>query len=179
MQDSIYLRPMPVDDTDMIVAWRNRDFVRKNFIYQKPFTREGHLTWIRDQVETGHVVQFIICLQNGREIGSVYFRDIDRDKGVAEYGIFIGEEDALGRGYGTATARAALDYAFTKLHLRKIFLRFLADNIAAEKSYEHAGFRMTDHREIVLTQQGEREVCFMEISREQFPSDGNGGTEGP
>lgn len=173
MQDSIYLRPMTVDDTDMIVAWRNKDFVRKNFIYQEPFTREGHLAWIRDQVETGHVVQFVICLQDGREIGSVYFRDIDRVQGVAEYGIFIGEEDALGCGYGTAAARAALRHAFTKLHLYKVFLRFLAGNIAAEKSYEHAGFRMTGRKETVMTQRGKREVCFMEINREQFVADGN------
>lgn len=168
MQDTIYLRPMTVEDTDRIVAWRNKDFVQANFIYQEPFTREGHLSWIRNQVEKGHVVQFIICLTDGREIGSVYFRDIDRDAGTAEYGIFIGEEDALGRGYGTAAAKAALGYAFTKLHLQKVFLRFLTDNIAARKSYEHAGFVMTDRKETVITKQGRRGVCFMEIDREQF-----------
>lgn len=168
MQNVIYLRPMTVEDTDRIVTWRNKDFVWKNFIYQELFTREGHLSWIRDQVEPGHVVQFIICLQDGREIGSVYFRDIDMEKGSAEYGIFIGEEEALGCGYGTAAAKAALTYAFTKMNLRKIFLRFLADNIAAKKSYENAGFHMTDRTETVMTRQGEREVRFMEIDREQF-----------
>ena len=169
MQNTVYLRRMTAEDTDKIVAWRNKDFVQTNFIYQEPFTREGHLSWIRNQVEKGHVVQFIICLSGGREIGSVYFRDIDRDKGVAEYGIFIGEEDALGCGYGTAAARAALDYAFAKLCLRKVFLRFLADNIAAaRKSYEHAGFVMTDRKETVMTKQGRRGVCFMEINRERF-----------
>ncbi|MDE7260098.1 MAG: GNAT family N-acetyltransferase, partial [Lachnospiraceae bacterium] len=89
MQDVIYLRPMMVEDTDSIVTWRNRDFVRRNFIYQEPFTREGHLSWIRDQVETGRVVQFMICLPDDRAICRVYFRDIDRQEGVAEYGIFI------------------------------------------------------------------------------------------
>ena len=168
MQDVIYLRPMTVEDTDRIVTWRNRDFVRRNFIYQEPFTREGHLSWIQDQVETGHVVQFMICLSDDREIGSVYFRDIDRQEGVAEYGIFIGEEEALGRGYGTAAARLALRFAFEDMQLRTIFLRFLADNIAARKSYENAGFRMTDRKETVMTKQGEREVCFMEIDRRRF-----------
>ena len=162
-RQKVWLRPMTIADTARIVAWRNRDFVRKNFIYQEPFTEEGHLAWIRDQVETGHVVQFIICLSDGRQIGSVYFRDIDREKGTAEYGIFIGEEDALGCGYGTETAREALAYAFTELKLQKVFLRFLADNIGAGKSYEHAGFRLMDRRETVMTEQGEREVCFMEI----------------
>ena len=164
----VYLRFMEMDDTEKIITWHNRDFVRRNFIYQEPFTKEGHLAWIRNQVEPGHVVQFIICLSDGREIGSVYFRDIDREKGIAEYGIFIGEEDALGCGYGTQAAKAALEYAFTKLRLNKIFLRFLSDNIGAQKSYEYAGFCMMDWTETVMTMQGEREVRFMEIDRETW-----------
>lgn len=127
------------------------------------FTEQVHLSWIENQVKPGYVVQFIICLSDGREIGSVYFRDIDREEGTAEYGIFIGEEDALGCGYGTEAAKLALEYAFVELRLKKVFLRFLADNIGAQRSYEHAGFRLTDMREKVMTQQGEREVCFMEI----------------
>ena len=160
---SIRLRLMTIEDTEKIVTWRNRDFVRKNFIYQEPFTAEGHLSWIREQVETGRVVQFIICLSDGREIGSVYFRDIDREHAEVEYGIFIGEETALGCGYGTETAKQALAYAFTQLKLHKVFLRFLSDNISAMKSYEHAGFLLADRRESVMTRQGVREVRFMEL----------------
>jgi len=154
---------MTSEDTDKIVAWRNQDFVRKNFIYQELFTRQGHEAWIENQIKPGHVVQFVICLEDGREIGSVYFRDIDRTKGTAEYGIFIGEEDALGCGYGTQTAKEALVYAFTKLGLSKVFLRFYSDNIAAKKSYENAGFQMIDREERVMTMQGGRVVKFMEI----------------
>lgn len=166
--EQVYLRPMETDDTERIVNWRNHEWVRRNFIYQDLFTIEGHLNWIRTQVETGRVVQFIICLSGGREIGSVYFRDIDRDAGIAEYGIFIGEKDAVGCGYGTEAAREALKFAFTKLKLGRVFLRFLADNIGARRSYEHAGFRLTDRKETVMTLQGEREVCFMEIDREMW-----------
>ena len=162
----IYLRPMEINDTERIVNWRNQEWVRRNFIYQDPFTIEGHMNWVHTQIEPGYVVQFIICTKrDDRPIGSVYFRDIDRDDGTAEYGIFIGEKDAVGCGYGTVSAMEALKYAFTKLHLHKIFLRFLADNIAAQRSYENAGFRMTDQTETVTTSEGEREVRFMEIDR--------------
>ena len=57
----IYLRLMTREDTDRIVAWRNSDAVRKNFIYQALFTRESHENWIRTHVETGDAVQMIIC----------------------------------------------------------------------------------------------------------------------
>lgn len=204
--EKVYLRPITAADTAKIVTWRNKDFVRKNFIYQKPFTEEGHMAWLREQIEPGHVAQFIICVaaeegclrepdggtgnirpQNGadekscgtdREIGSVYLRDIDRAAGTAEYGIFIGEEEALGRGYGTQAAKRMLEYGFDTLGLKKIFLRFVEGNAGARKSYEKAGFRMIENRrETVGLEQGKREVFFMETERGAWESTNRLSTE--
>ena len=137
----IYLRPMTYEDTDLIVAWRNSDAVRKNFIYQALFTRESHENWIRNKVKTGEVVQMIICdLETDKPLGSVYIRDIDRHHNKAEYGIFIGESDARGRGVGTAAAKLMLQYCFEEEHLHRIYLRVFADNTRAIRSYEKAGF---------------------------------------
>ena len=122
----IYLRLMMREDTDLIVAWRNSEAVRRNFIYQELFTR---------------VVQMIICdADTDRPLGSVYIRDIDRRHNKAEYGIFIGEPDARGRGVGTAAARLMLRYCFEEQRLHRVYLRALAENLQAIRSYEKAGF---------------------------------------
>jgi len=140
-ETGIYLRLMTREDTDLIVRWRNSDAVRKNFIYQELFTREGHESWVRNKVETGQVVQAIICdISSDRPLGSVYIRDIDRRHNKAEYGIFIGEEDARGRGVGTAAARLMLRYCFEEEGLHRIYLRVFASNRQAIGSYEKAGF---------------------------------------
>ena len=137
----IYLRLMTYDDTEHIVAWRNSDSVRKNFIYQAMFTKESHENWIRTMVETGKVVQMIICMADtDLPIGSVYVRDIDKTHHKAEYGIFIGESKARGRGIGTAAARLMLRYCYEELELHRVYLRAYADNMAAIRSYEKAGF---------------------------------------
>lgn len=138
----IYLRPMTYEDTDRIVSWRNSDAVRKNFIYQELFTRQSHENWIRTRVETGDVVQMIIC-ESGTDmpIGSVYIRDIDRKHKKAEYGIFIGEPAARGRGLGTAAAKLMLRYCFEEEGLNRVYLRALAGNEQAIRSYEKAGFQ--------------------------------------
>lgn len=139
--ERIYLRPITMEDTDRIVAWRNEERVSKNFIYQEVFTRQGHENWMRTRVETGSVVQFIICeREDDRPVGSVYFRDIDRQNKKAEYGIFIGEADAAGKGIGSEAARLAVDYARDVLRLHKLMLRVFADNAGAVKSYRNAGF---------------------------------------
>ena len=160
----IYLRPMTEEDTDLIVRWRNEDFVRKNFIYQKPFTREGHLNWIRTMVDTGKVIQFIICTKEDEPVGSVYLRDIDRTHRKAEYGIFIGEKDALSRGYGTEAAKLMLRYSFEELKLHKLMLRVLAGNDRAKKSYENAGFVQEAYlKDDVYLEDGYRDVILMAV----------------
>ncbi|MCM1048752.1 MAG: GNAT family N-acetyltransferase [Clostridiales bacterium] len=163
----IYLRLMEVSDTEKIVKWRNNPRVRSKFIYQKPFTIEGHLNWIETQIKPGHVVQFIICEKvSGRAVGSTYLRDIDREKGCAECGIFIGEDDAVGRGYGAQALRLTLDYAFEKLKLKSTFVRIFETNMPSRKSSEKAGFRLIEgkHEDVVIDGVSRR-VIFMEADK--------------
>jgi RimJ/RimL family protein N-acetyltransferase len=92
-------------------------------------------------IETGKVVQMMICeRETGRAVGSVYIRDIEPIHQKAEYGIFIGEDDARGKGYGTAAARLMIKYCFEEMKLHRLFLRVYAENEQAIRSYEKAGF---------------------------------------
>ena len=127
------LRVMEKEDTDRIVGWRNQDFVRRCFIYQKDFTREGHENWIRTMIDTGLAVQFIICIGQ-RPVGSVYLRDIDRTHQKAEYGIFVGERDAWGQGAGTWAAGEMIRYAFEEEGLVKE--AYLRDEVFLEGKYK-------------------------------------------
>ena len=173
----IYLRPMTYEDTDRIVSWRNSDAVRKNFIYQELFTRQSHENWIRTRVETGDVVQMIIC-ESGTDkpLGSVYIRDIDRKHKKAEYGIFIGEPAARGRGLGTAAAKLMLRYCFEEEGLNRVYLRALADNEQAIRSYEKAGFYREGYlRKDVCIDGIYRDVVWMavlESDKERLPEGG-------
>lgn len=160
----IYLRLMDEKDTEDIIRWRNSEFVRRNFIYQKPFTKEGHENWIKTMIDTGKAIQFIICTKAGRPVGSVYLRDIDHAHHKAEYGIFIGEKDALGCGYGTQAAKLMISYAFTRLKLHKLMLRVLAENKQAYRSYEKAGFvREAYLRDEVFLEGKYKDVIYMAV----------------
>ena len=170
--EKVVLRPMGYEDTDLIVKWRNNERVRGNFIYRETFTAKGHENWIKTMVATGRVVQFIICEKKDmRPVGSVYFRDIDRIKKEAEYGIFLGEDDAAGKGYGTETARLACDYAFEKMGLKKLVLRVFTDNEAAVKSYRNAGFAEESLLKDVVCSDGEKkDMLFMSKGKETLVS---------
>lgn len=137
----ILIRTLEISDTDLIINWRNKDFVRKNFIYQDLFTRESHLNWYKNMVLTGRVYQFIIeDIAQNKPIGSIYLRDVDMINKKAEYGIFIGEKSALGQGFGTEAGELLLKFAFESLRLHKVFLRVFSCNKGAISSYQHIGF---------------------------------------
>lgn len=161
--EKIILRPITREDTPLIVKWRNTPSVRKNFIFRETFTEEMHERWLDTKVVSGEVVQYIIVEKSGnRPVGSVYFRDVDGKNRSAEYGIFIGEESARGKGLGSETARLFTDFGFAELGLHRISLRLLSGNLAAEKSYEKAGFvREGVFRDMVYLDGEYRDVVFM------------------
>ena len=140
--EKVILRPITDADTDDIVRWRNDPEVWRYFLFREPFTPEMHRAWLRDKVATGRVIQYIIIdRESGRSAGSVYFRDVDPKNESAEYGIFIGEADARGKGLGTETARLFTGFGLNVLRLHRISLKVLGGNEIARRSYEKAGFR--------------------------------------
>ncbi|MCR5011110.1 MAG: GNAT family N-acetyltransferase [Lachnospiraceae bacterium] len=156
------LRRMTVNDTENIIAWRNKPFVVERFIYKMPVTADDHRKWIREKVETGIVEQFVIVVkESGQEIGSVYLQKIDHEKHSAEYGIFIGEEDALGKGYGSEAMELILKYAEERLGISTVDLRVLEDNASAMHVYEKNGFKIVEEKECFYTEDGKKIIHMM------------------
>ena len=123
------------------MKWRNNEKVVQNFIYRKPISREEHICWMEQKVATGRVIQFIICdLQTDKPLGVVYIQNIEEEHSKAEEGIFLGEEEAFGRGIGTEAARLMVRYAFEILGLHKLSARVLAYNMASRRMHEGAGY---------------------------------------
>lgn len=161
----VFLRPIQMDDTPLILKWRNNPEVRKNFIFQEALTKEIHTNWMLTKVASGEVVQYIIILQDTHTpVGSVYLRDIDQMNLSAEFGIFIGEDSARGKGIGSVATRLFIQSMFSSLHLHKIFLRVLADNSQAYNSYLNAGFKLEGiSRDMVYLNNAYKNIIFMSI----------------
>lgn len=138
----IYLRPITIEDTDNVVRWRNDKKIVQNFIYRKNISKEEHLNWLHNKVETGQVIQFIICdLQTDKPLGSIYLQNFNETTRQAEEGIFLGEDEAYGRGIGTEAAKLMLEYAFTTLKLHKLTARVLSYNQGSRRMHEKAGYQ--------------------------------------
>lgn len=134
------LRRMTIEDSALIVRWRNQDWVREHYIYRETFTLEGQEAYYHSQVETGRVTQFIVCeLDGDRPIGCTILNDYERHDGHGEYGMFLGEADAAGKGYSPEMVRMTLDYGFRELGLTEIMSRIFTDNIPSIKGCNRGG----------------------------------------
>lgn len=138
----VYLRYMTIEDTDMVVRWRNTQVVRDNFIYQKEVTRQDHLNWFHNKIETGKVIQFVICDNvTDKPLGSIYLQNFEWEHKKAEWGIFLGEKEAFGRGVGKEAAKLLVKYGFEEKKLHKITSKVLPFNIPSVKMNEAAGYQ--------------------------------------
>lgn len=168
--DNLIFRPIDREDTDIVLKWRNSDNVKKNFLYRQDITKQEHLSWLTGSVDEGKVIQYIIIEKaDNKPIGSVYVRDIDREAMEGEYGIFIGEGSARGKGYGSETAKCIVRHFFVDLKFHRLFLRVLVKNEIAIKSYESAGFRIEYGSEEMMQIDGKQEkIVFMTVYSDAY-----------
>lgn len=139
--DKLYYRIMDLNDTEKVVKLRNANHVRDNYIYQKPITVEEHINYYHTQIETGHIIQYVMIIPDTNKIvGCVFLKNIDFDIKSAEYGVFIGDSEELGKGYGADALNQMINIAFNVLKLNTLTLQVLSYNRIALKTYINAGF---------------------------------------
>lgn len=88
----------------------------------------------------------IYALPAYEPVGHANLRDLGSPHRTAEFGITIFDPADRGRGYGSEATRLLLAYAFDHLGVQNVLLDTTADNPAAIRAYEKAGFREIGRR---------------------------------
>ncbi|WP_433750476.1 GNAT family N-acetyltransferase [Falsibacillus pallidus] len=140
----VYLRDLSVEDTDDRYQWCLDKEVTKHLNMPDkypPFSKEETLTWIEMCInKTNGYEQKAILDEDGKHIGWIDLKNIDRLNKHAELGIAIGDKNYWGKGYGLSAMNEMLNWAFTHLDLNKIWLRVEIDNDKAIRSYKKMGY---------------------------------------
>jgi RimJ/RimL family protein N-acetyltransferase len=86
---------------------------------------------------------FIVLNENSIAFGHIV---LEIKNGSAEYHVVIGNKRFIGKGYGTLMNLKAVNLAFKRYKLGRIFLKVRPENLRAIKSYEKAGFKRIGRR---------------------------------
>lgn len=169
--DNVFLSPMNGDDFEVYTKWIN-DLTtssclgNSSVIYS--LAKEKEL--LEGMVKNGH--NFAIVLKEGEKLlGNASISNIKQIHRTAEVGLFIGDEENRGKGYGTEALELLLCYGFKILNLNNIMLKVFSFNTRAIKSYEKVGFKEFGKRTNSYFLNGTyHDEIYMEILATQFDS---------
>jgi RimJ/RimL family protein N-acetyltransferase len=82
----------------------------------------------------------IIIRANDKHIGNIKLGPIDRNHGLGDIGLLIGEPDEWGFGFAREAIKAVSDYALGPLSLHKVTAGCYASHVASRKAFESSGF---------------------------------------
>lgn len=145
----VALGPIRRDLLPLYQRWVNDlSTLRTLAMVPRPLTSEAEDQWYeRAAIGSEQDVHFTIYrLPELHPLGNTSLHYIDYRDRSAELGIFIGEKEMRGHGYGTEAVRLMLDYAFVALGLHNVMLKVYEFNQAARRAYDKAGFREIGRR---------------------------------
>ena len=147
------LRMAGLSDAPAILKMRNSDLVRLRFLYQETITPKIHEQWYHENVETGKALQYMILEKDTHApLGVAYFSHIDRENRQAEWGIYLGEERAFGKGISREAFFLLAPPFMEEYDLHKLKMRALGDNERSIRYHHALGFRDEGlfHDEVLL-----------------------------
>jgi RimJ/RimL family protein N-acetyltransferase len=112
-------------------------------------TEARHKTWGYANVKkfvnqsvpkNGYLLVGIFLKENGKHIGNIRLVGISDQHKRAELGIMLFDKSQWGKGYGTESLNAVVDYAFKEMKLHRICADYYSVNAASAKIFEKAGF---------------------------------------
>lgn len=165
--EKVVLRPVDLKDAENLARWLNDREVTAFLPFWMPVTVDAEEEWLRK--EDPRLTRFAIDTVDGQYIGNCSLRASEGQGRVSEVGLFIGEKEYRGKGYGTDAVVTLCTFGFVYQDLERIALHAVAENTAAVRCYEKAGFqhegRLRRHR---FVRGRYRDLLVMGLLREEF-----------
>lgn len=168
----VCLRALKESDIWTLHQWINDKEVIRFTNFYRPISEMEQKKWFYDIAYFKNNYVFGIEQMNENKlIGSCGLYNLDIVTHKAEMRIKIGDKTYWGKGFGSEATMLLLDFGFNDLNLNKIWLRVLANNIAAVNLYKKARFKTEGTLRKDLYIKGNLEdVLIMSILREEYYS---------
>ncbi len=164
----IDLRDLREDDCERLFLWRREREVDRWMSDGAPESLDHHQRWFDDFRGNPDRMGWIIT-RNAQPAGFLTLSGLNGRHRRAEWGWYIGDPEARGRGAGRAAQALGQDRAFDQLGLEKIWAQVLADNDTALKAQAAAGFRREGYmRRHVLKDGRWRDVVLLAILADEW-----------
>ncbi|MCL2557644.1 MAG: GNAT family N-acetyltransferase [Treponema sp.] len=166
--ERVYLSSVNPEDAPLFAKWGNDPEVAITLgAYPQMRSLASERKTLEETGESWH--DFAIVLKENDELlGGARLMGIDRINRRATLGLFIGEAERRGKGYGAEAIGLVLSYGFDVLNLNNVMLYVHSDNAQGIACYQKAGFKEIGRRREAIIR-GELfldDVCMDILARE-------------
>lgn len=103
------------------------------------------------------------------DIGTAFLKNIDMNNQKCEFGIFIGEDSARGKGIGSEATKILLKKAFDEYGFNRVYLSVFSRNTRAVRAYLKAGFLVEGVlKEDFKEPEGYADITLMGITKKHW-----------
>lgn len=150
----IGLRALDHDDLDTLHRWWNCPELWLHMGSRRRISSFEELEiWFEAEAEKTSAQEgrtLAIADVDGDLLGTIWYGPFDAGDRQTLVGLYLGEPETRGQGYGSEALEILLSYLFDDLGLHKVRLLVLAGNARAIACYERCGFQvegtLRDHR---------------------------------
>tara|TARA_B100000427_G_C15520008_1_gene599893 strand:- start:4911 stop:5444 length:534 start_codon:yes stop_codon:yes gene_type:complete len=139
----LILRALSLEDSNLIVSWRNNKEIKDFSFSKEEITLEGHRDWFK-KTRNIRLDYLFLELQNLEPIGLVSLQKNKYDDQLRSYELskYIGNKKYLGKGYALEATEALINYAFTNINVDYVFSVTRSDNKSNIKLNTKLGFKV-------------------------------------
>lgn len=140
----VNLSDAPQEWQDIIRVWRNSPRVRREMLTQTDISPEAHARWLAKVTspESNDRIRIAVS-EEGIPFGILRLMGIDKTALDSDWGLYVGDENFLGRGLGKKMLDDLLEWAFVEEKLKELHTTVRKGNKKALAMYEAVGFRIT------------------------------------
>ena len=145
--NKVYLSPIIEQDLDKYYVWMNNSYIINNIGRSDKITSEfSNKEWFDKTLKDEKYVLSIINNADNSLIGCCGFNDVNFVHRTCEIYIYIGEDDARGKGFGKESLNLMIEYAFNILNMHSVFIKVFEFNNVALNLYKSVGFKVIGRR---------------------------------
>jgi len=154
--------------TDLVRNWRNSEDIKKNMINDHHISQEEHKEWLKNLKTEKNAKAWVINCDN-KPIGLVYLLNINYDKKVTDWGLYIADKSFKNRGIGLVSIKKLINYIFIEMNFNKMTTKVLENNVVAINLYKKLGFKTVGTLpEKIKRNDKQIEIFLMSLSNDEW-----------
>jgi len=167
-----YLSPLNLEDAPQYSEWLSNIEIGLSLeIFHTQLSVRKEEQILQQMIDRNEYIFAIVDLTTDTLIGNCGLHNVHHINGLAEFGIFLGNNEYIGKGYAKEATSLILDFGFNILNLHAIHLRVYEFNTRARKLYESVGFKKTGmFRQAKAIGKKRYDVLIMDILADEYQS---------